>query len=73
MIIAVGCTVAEAVRRIGVSEQTFYRWRAECGGLRLDRARRPKQLETENGWLKRAVGELTLDNPIPKETTEGNF
>ena len=66
-IIAAGGTVAEAVRRIGVSEQTFYRWRSEYGGLRVDQARRLKQLETENSRLKRAVAELTLDNQILKE------
>ena len=67
VIIAAGGTVAEAVRRIGVSEQTFYRWRSEYGGLRVDQARRLKQLETENSRLKRAVAELTLDNQILKE------
>ena len=73
VIITSGSTVAEASRRIGVSEQTFYRWRAEYGGLRVDHARRLKQLETENGRLKRAVAELTLDNQILKEAAEGNF
>ena len=52
VVVASGSTVAEASRRIGVSEQTFYRWRAEYGGLRIDQARRLKQLETENGRLK---------------------
>ena len=64
VIIASGSTVVVAVRRIGVSEQTFYRWRTEYGGLRVDQARRLKQLETENSRLKRAVAELTLDNQI---------
>jgi len=73
VIIAAGGTVAEAAPRIGVSEQTFYRWRCEYGGLRVDQARRLKQLETENGQLKRAVAELTLDNQILKEAAEGNF
>ncbi len=72
-VISAGNTFAEAARRIGVSEQTFYRWRAEYGGLRVDQARRLKQLEAENGRLKRAVVEPTLDNQIPKEATEGNF
>ena len=72
VVIAAGSTAAEAARRIGVSEQTFYRWRAEYGGLRVDQARRLKQLETENGRLKRAVAELTLDNQILKEAAEGN-
>ena len=73
VVISSGSTVVEAVRRIGVSEQTFYRWRAEYGGLRVDQARRLKQLETENSRLKRAVAELTLDNQILKEAAEGNF
>ena len=55
VIIASGSTVVEAVRRIGVSEQTFYRWRTEYGGLRVDQARRLKQLETENSRLKRGI------------------
>ena len=73
VVIAAGSTVVGATRRIGVSEQTFYRWRAEYGGLRVDQARRLKQLETENSRLKRAVAELTLDNQILKEAAEGNF
>ena len=73
VVISSGSTVAEASRRIGVSEQTFYRWRAEYGGLRVDQARRLKQLETENSRLERAVAELTLDNQILKEAAEGNF
>ena len=72
VIIATGSTVAEAARRIGVSGQTCYRWRAEYGGLRVDQARRLKQLETENSRLKRAVAELSLDNQLLKEATEGN-
>ena len=73
VVIAAGSTVAEAARRIGVPEQTFYRWRSEYGGLRIDQARRLKQLETENSRLKRAVAELTLDNQLLKEAAEGNF
>ena len=71
VIIASGSTVVEAVRRIDVSEQTFYRWRTEYGGLRVDQARRLKQLETENSRLKRAVAELTLDNQILPDTQGG--
>ena len=71
--IAEGSTVAEASRRIGVTEQTFYRWRSEYGGLRIDQARRLKRPESENGRLKRAVADLTLDNQILKEAAEGNF
>ena len=73
VVIAAGSTIAEAARRLGVSEQTFYRWRAEYGGLRVDQARRLKQPETENSRLKRAVAALTLDNQILKEAAEGNF
>ena len=73
VVIAVGGTVAEASRRIGISEQTFYRWRAEYGGVRIDQARRLKQLETENSRLKRAVAELTLGNQVLREAAEGNF
>ena len=73
VVIAAGSAVAETARRIGVSEQTFYRWRSEYGGLRVDQARRLKQLKAENGRLKRAVAELTLDNQILKEAAEGNF
>ncbi len=70
---AEGCTVAEVSRRIGVTQQTFYRWRAEYGGLRIDQARRLKQLQAENTRLKRAVADLTLDNQILREAAEGNF
>ena len=78
VVIAAGSTVAKTARRIGVSEQTFYRWRAEYGGLRVDQARRLKLLKTENSRLKRAMAELTLDNQILqnqilKEAAEGNF
>ena len=72
VVIAVGSTVVEAARRIGVSEQTFYRWRAECGGLRVEQARRLKQLETEDSRLKRAVAELTLDNQILRRQLREN-
>ena len=71
--IAEGCTVAEASRQIGVTQQTFYRWRAEYGGLRIDQAGRLKQLKAENTRLKRAVTDLTVDNQILKEAAEGNF
>ena len=71
--ISAGSTVAEVSRQIGVTQQTFYRWRTEYGGLKIDQARRLKQLETENGRLRRAVADLTLDNQILREATEGNF
>ena len=65
--------MAGAARGIGVTEQTFYRWRSEYGGLKIDQARRLKLLESENGRLKRAVADLTLDNQILREAAEGNF
>ena len=74
-----GTPVAEAIRSIGVTEPTYYRWRAEYGGLKLDQVRRLKQLEQENGRLRRAVSDLTLEKLILKgETAErvnasGNF
>ena len=73
MVISSGSTVVETVRRIDVPEQTLYSWRAEYGGLRIDHARRLKQLETENSRLKRAAAELTLDDRILKEAAEGNL
>ena len=71
--ISAGSTVAEVSRQIGVTQQTFYRWRTEYGGLKIDQARRLKHLETENGRLRRAVADLTLDNQILREAAEGNF
>lgn len=63
----------EVCRQIGVTEQTYYRWRKEYGGLRVDQAKRLKELEQENGRLKRVVADLTLDNAILKEVSRGNF
>ena len=71
--LAQGETVARAVRQIGVTEQTYYRWRNEYGGLSIDQARKLKKLEQENARLKRAVADLTLDKLILKEAAEGNF
>ena len=68
-----GTTTPQAVKQIGVSEQTFYRWRKEYGGMRVDQAKRLKKLEKENLRLKRLVADLSLDNQILKEVTEGNF
>ncbi len=70
--LAQGETVGQVSRQLGVSEQTFYRWRREYGGLRMDQAKRLKQLETENTRLRRAVSDLTLDNQILKEVARGN-
>jgi putative transposase len=70
---AQGEAVAEAVRAIGVSEPTYYRWRAEYGGLKLDQVKRLKQLEAENARLRQAVADLTLEKVILKEAASGNF
>jgi putative transposase len=60
-------------RRLGISEQSYYRWRREYGGLKVDQARRLKELERENGRLRQAVSDLTLDKLILKEALEGNY
>jgi len=73
VILAQGETVGGVCRRIGVSEQSYYRWRREYGGLKVDQARRLKDLEQENARLKRAVADLTLDKLILKEAAEGNW
>ena len=71
--LANGKTVAMAARDLGVSEQTYYRWRREFGGMKVDQARRLKELERENGRLKRAVANLTVDKLILEEAAKGNF
>ena len=71
--LSTGSTVVEAVRQLGVTEQTFYRWRNEYGGLSVDQAKRLKRIEAENTRLKRTVADLTLDNQILKDAAEGNF
>lgn len=68
-----GSTVGEVSRKFSITEQTYYRWRREYGGMRVDQARRLKELEKENGRLKRLVADLTLDNAILKEVARGNF
>ena len=68
-----GSPVGEVSRKLGVTEQTYYRWRREYGGMRVEQARRLKELEKENGRLKRLVADLTLDIAILKEATRGNF
>ena len=70
---AQGKPVAEAVRAIGVTDQTYYRWRAEFGGLKLDQVRRLKELERENARLRKAVSDLTLDKVILKEAASGKY
>ena len=70
---AQGKAVAEAVRSIGVTEQTFHRWRAEFGALKLEQVKRLKELERENARLRKAVSDLTLEKVILKEAAAGNF
>ena len=70
---AQGKPVAEAIRAIGVTEPTYYRWRSEYGGLKLDQMKRLKQLEAENGRLRKAVADLALEKVILKEAASGNF
>jgi len=65
--------VAEAIRSIGVTEVTYYRWRSEYGGLKGDQVKRLKELEAENTRLRRAVSDLTLEKLILKEAASGNF
>jgi len=68
-----GATIATVSKSIGVSSHTYYRWRKEYGGLRIDRAKKLKTLEKENAQLKKLVADLSLDNAILKEAAEGNF
>ena len=71
--LARGKKTGEVCRKLGVTEQTYYRWRKEYGGLRTDQARRLKELERENGRLKKIVADQALDNAILKEAAKGNF
>jgi transposase-like protein len=68
-----GMTIGEASRKLGISEQTYYRWRKEYGGMRMDQAKRLKELERENARLKKLVADLSLDKDILKEAVRGNF
>jgi len=68
-----GSTVGEVCRKLGISEQTYYRWRKDYGGMREDQAKRLKELEKENARLKKLVADLSLDKDIPKEAARGNF
>ena len=68
-----GTSMADAIRSIGVTEVTYYRWRSEYGGMKLDQVKRLKELEAENARLRRAVLDLTLDKQILAEAARGNF
>ena len=65
-------SLEEVLRQLGISDATYYKWRKEYGGLRVDQAKRLKELEQENSRLKKAVADLTLDNMILKEFNRGN-
>ena len=71
--LANGLTVGEVCQKLGVSENTYYRWRNQYGGMKADEARRLKELEQENARLKKLVADLSLDNQMLKELSEGNF
>ena len=73
VLLSQGATVGEASKKIGVTEQTYYRWRKEYGGMRVEQARRLKELEKENSRLKRLVADLSVDNAILQEAVRGNF
>ena len=73
VLVGQGKTVADAVRAIGVTEPTYYRWRTEFGGLKLDQVKRLKELERENARLRKAVSDLTLEKVILKEAAAGKW
>ena len=73
VLLSQGSTIGEASRKIGVTEQTYYRWRKEYGGMRVEQAKRLKELEKENSRLKKLVADISLDNAILKEAARGNF
>ncbi len=73
ILLSQGNSVGEASKKIGVTEQTYYRWRKEYGGMRVEQARRLKEIEKENSWLRKLVADLSLDNAILKEAARGNF
>jgi putative transposase len=73
ILISQGKTVAETIRILGISDVSYYRWRKEYGGMKMDQARRMKDLEKENQRLRRAVSDLTLDKLILQEAARGNF
>ena len=72
LLVSQGASIVEASRKIGVTEQTYYRWRREYGGMQVEQARRLKELEKENSRLKRLVADLCLDNAILREAARGN-
>lgn len=73
VLIGQGNTIGQASRQLGITEQTYYRWRKQYGGMQVSQAKRLKELEKENARLKKLVADLSLDNSILKEVTKGNF
>jgi len=71
--LAQGMTVGQISRQLSISEQTYYRWRKQYGGMKISQAKRMKDIERENTRLKRAIADLTLDKVILKEALEGNY
>jgi transposase-like protein len=70
---AKGASMEEMLRQLGVSDATYYKWRKEYGGLRVDQAKRLKEMEQENSRLRKVVSDLSIDNAILKEAARGNF
>jgi putative transposase len=73
VLLSQGSTAAEAARHLGISEQTYYKWRKEYGGMKINQAKRLKELEKENARLKRLVADQALDNAILKDVAQGNL
>ena len=73
VLLSQGLTIGEVSRKLDITEQTYYRWRREYGGMRVEQAKRLKELEKENSRLKKLVADITLDNAILKEAARGNF
>jgi putative transposase len=73
VLVSQGKTVPQACKEVGIAEQTYYRWRKEYGGLKLEQARKLKQLQKENSQLRRAVADLTVEKQILKDIAQGNF
>ena len=73
VLLSQGASVGEASKKIGITDQTYYRWRKEYGGLQVEQVKRLKELEKENGQLRKLVADLSLDKAILKEAARGNF
>ena len=73
VLLSQGHPIVEVIRKVGISECTYYRWRKEYGGMRIDQAKRLKEIEKENGRLRKLVADLLLDNAILKEVAQGNY